>query len=133
MPNRTALPLIVVGTLLFVGCAGSPLRIALMSPEELKNVTSIDLCDAYHQDHSQKVKAELIERGVIPEDDWSHIDKEEIAVGMTDVSLICSWGKPARKNESMEKWGIRKQWLYRSCPFCEESLVTIDNGKITSW
>lgn len=122
--------------IVIASCAGSPARIGMMSPQELKSENSFNLCNAYANWGSDNVKAELIRRGEIPEDEWSLIEQKEIRIGMSELGLVCSWGRPSidgNVNESVGSWGVDKQWVYRACSSCSAQYVYTKNGKVSSW
>lgn len=121
---------------LLYGCAGSPARIGMMSAAELAAVDSWDLCNAYAYNGSESARAELERRSAIPADEWVLIDKKQIAIGMSELGLMCSWGSVGYTggvNQSVGQYGAHKQWVYRSCRYCKTKYVYTDNGKITGW
>ena len=121
---------------ILASCAGSPVRIAMMSQEELKSVDSHDLCFAYDMNHSEKIKAELKRRAAIPEHEWPLIDQNKIKLGMSELGLVCSWGGVGlygAVNQSVGSWGVHKQWVYRACHSCRANYVYTENGKVKSW
>lgn len=126
---------IVLLTITFglIGCAGSPARISMMSPEDLITVDSYDLCRAYIWHRSKNVEMELIRRKIFSEYEWSLIEQNKIGIGMSELALKLSWGIPRTINTSVGSWGTHKQWVYRRCPSCKAQYVYTENGKITSW
>ena len=132
--NRTIFTMSVL--LLLVGCAGSPARLAMMSPDELKAESSLNLCNAYDNNGSEKIIAELKRRGEISDEEWGLIEQKKIRIGMSELALVCSWGGPGlygSVNESVSRWGVHKQWVYRACSSCGAQYVYTENGKVTSW
>lgn len=126
----------ILSIVLLGGCAGSPARIGMMAVDELPSEDSRNLCRAYHHHGSEKAKAELIRRNEIPADEWSDIEEKKIRIGMSELGLVCSWGKPGiygSINRTVNKYGERTQWVYRSCSRCKAKYVYTENGKITSW
>ncbi|MBW2105994.1 MAG: hypothetical protein JRI26_08230 [Deltaproteobacteria bacterium] len=115
------------------GCAGSPARIGMMSPEEVQAENSYNLCNAYAFSKSENAKAELIRRNAIPDDEWPVIEQKKIRMGMSELGLVCSWGYPSTINKTVTRYGERKQWVYRSCSSCKGQYVYTENGKVTSW
>jgi len=51
----------------------------------------------------------------------------QIRIGMTEQMLIESWGKPERINETITRYGIRKQYVYSSSRY-----VYVENGEIVT-
>ena len=101
---------------LLCGCAGSPIAISNMTPEELRSADTKELCSAYAHPWSakEKIRAELHSRDVeivkdangrggykvigtpaFTEREWEAIDARGIFVGMSGSALICSWGLAA--------------------------------------
>ena len=119
---------------ILLSCHSAPTMVAMMSPEQLRNVSLYHLCDAYNSTRSEKVKAELKRRNTIMSDkDWQDIENDRIRLGMREMVLVCSWGRPDSVNESVGSWGVHKQWVYRACDSCKAQYVYTENGKITSW
>jgi hypothetical protein len=107
----------------------------MMSQEELKQLNAFNLCQAYYFHKDQGAKKELIRRDVISSDEWSLIEKGSLAIGMSELAFICSWGEPdiqGTMNETVTKYGVNRQWVYR-CDYCKTRYVYTENGKITSW
>lgn len=122
--------------LIFLACAGSPARIGMMSPEELRSETDSNLCNAYAVTRSDKAKAELKRRNSISVNEWALIEQKRIRIGMSELGLICSWGYPGiygSVNTTVNRYGEHKQWVYRSCSMCKASYVYTENGEVISW
>jgi hypothetical protein len=104
---------------------------------ELHNEKSLNLCNAYAHSKLEKAKAELIRRNDIPDDEWPDIEDKKIRIGMSELGLVCSWGKPSLYgtiNKTVNRYGESKQWAYRPCTSCKAKYVVYtENGKITSW
>ncbi len=109
-------------------CAGSPARIAGMSPDELKNEDSRKLCGAYAFNRAENVKKELLRRNAISSGEWKAIDEKKMEAGMSELALVCSFGQPSM----MVKEGENQRWLYHRCTACPATVVLISNGKVTS-
>jgi hypothetical protein len=118
--------------LVLSGCAGSPMRIASMGPDQLKAQTSEDLCKAYSYKQRAEIKSELISRKAISENEWKLVDTRKVGIGMGEVALFCAWGQPSTVNESVSAQGTRRQWVYRACDACKAQYVYTVNGKVTA-
>ena len=132
----TKLLILSISLIIFLGCAGSPARIGMMSTEELQSVTDSDLCNAYAVIRADKVKAELKRRNVISANEWALIEQKKICIGMSELGLICSWGYPGiygSVNTMVSRYGVNKQWVFRLCDICKTSFVHTENGEIISW
>lgn len=115
------------------GCAGSPIRIGMMSPEALRAESSYNLCIAYYSSKLGNAKAELIRRNAIPDDEWPVIEQSKIRIGMSELGLVCSWGYPRTSNKTVTRYGESKQWVYSLGAGYSGQYVYIENGKVTSW
>ena len=110
--------MIILGVL--AGCAGSPVRIAMMDDEDLSRVEAIDLCFAYARfdDSDSKIKAELLRRDVFSEQEWRAVDTHKIFIGMSELAFRCSWPfSPAMDLDSLRleqkgTWGVRTLYKY---------------------
>lgn len=119
---------------LILGCAGSPMSISTMSPEELKNVKDKDLCAAYGMERKEKLKTEMERRTLLTDDEWKLVEKKQIEVGMSICALFASWGPPNRQQKFSGSWGIHIQYIYGS--YSESgtpTFVNTENGSVTSW
>lgn len=89
------------------GCASSPLRIALMSPEELRTVDEYKLCYAYHYHSSnEKLIDEIRRRKLISETDWESVKNGRITVGMTRCGVVAilaiPYASPSKQNNGRQ-------------------------------
>ncbi len=131
----------IVRLLCFVaiaGCAGSPARISMMSPEKLKTQRAEDLCFAYHMLKGEKTKSELVRRNLLTADEWKLIDQEQVQPGMSQLALICSWGYTApiggkAVHEYSPDGDVLKTWYYqRNISGKNKTIrVLIENGIVT--
>ena len=122
--------------LLVLGCAGSPSQVLLTKSEQLKDVSTFDLCKAYFLKPTAKLKLELRERNAFTPEEWSFIDQRKIYIGMREVALVCAWGYPGVfgwVTESVTEQGTHWQWVYRPCPVCKAQYVYVEEGKVTNW
>jgi len=127
------------GLILFVlvmgvaGCAGSPARLAMMSPDELAAVRLPDLCNAYSSVGGSDVEAEILRRQAITDDEWELVRAKKIAVGMSTCALLASWGAPSTINTSASRAGERQQWVYGICQYCKRRYVYVRGGEVIGW
>ena len=122
--------------LLMLGCAGSPGRVLLTKSDQLKDVSTFDLCKTYFLNPTAKLKLELKERNAFTDEEWSFIDQQKIHIGMREVALVCAWGYPGVfgwVTESVTEQGTHWQWVYRPCPVCKAQYVYVKEGKVTNW
>ncbi len=115
------------------GCAGSPARLSMMSPDELAAVRLPDLCNAYASMRSGDVEAEILRRQAITDDEWELVREKKIAIGMSTCALLASWGAPNTINASASRAGERQQWVYGMCQFCKRRYVYVRGGEVIGW
>lgn len=56
------------------------------------------------------------------------ISKRNIWIGMTEEMLIDSWGRPEKVNNTVTRYGTRKQYVYSSSQY-----VYVENGMVDAW
>jgi len=85
----------LLSTMLLTGCAGSPLGANFASPEELRLISSENLCIAYNTHpfliKSANVRAELERREALTDWEWERIDlKYNQMQGMSELAITCA-------------------------------------------
>jgi hypothetical protein len=128
---KRTIPIIAIAIL--SGCAGSPASIGMKSQEALKDESAVALCNAYAFGGSENARGELERRNALPADEWDLAENKKIKVGMSELSLICSWGKPRTINETVTKYGKEKQYVYREYQGAKGQYVYVRNGQVTGW
>lgn len=72
-------------------------------------------------------------------DSWSEKDCEQIAegniwIGMSEDQLILAWGLPNDRNNTVNSWGTRSQWVYGSFgPYVYLEGKNKNDLRVTSW
>ena len=140
---KNVLLLLLLIALLY-GCAGSPARISLDSPDALKKRTIQELCAAYGKIKSEKLLYEIKSRRAgfsdtappfFSDRELRAITSRVVYVGMREIALVCSLGWPTGYDGS----GINRsshgpdQWVYRSCSGCKATYVYVRGGKVIAW
>ena len=128
--------ILVLLPLLVLGCAGTPGRVLLTKSDNLREVSSLDLCRSFFLHPSAKLRLELKERNEFTPGEWSFIDEQRIYVGMRELVLVCAWGYPGffgSVAESVIDDVTHRQWVYRACPGCKALYVYTEDGKVTGW
>ncbi|MCK4623019.1 MAG: hypothetical protein KAT62_12485 [Desulfuromonadales bacterium] len=120
-------------TLILSGCPGSPLKLGMMSPGELRYESPENLCNAYNFNQKDTIEQELRRRNIFTTTEWVSITQNKVQLGMSELALICSWGLPSSINETVGSWGVHKQFVYRACDTCQGQYIYTENGKVTSW
>jgi len=112
-------------------CSGSPIRVSMMSDQELKTQPSDTLCNAYHYNQAEPVKSELNNRELLTAKEWKQIDRKKVIVGMSELALICARGFPSRINKTVLGNKKVKQYVYRS--YSKSQYIYIRKGIVISW
>jgi len=119
-----------------IGCAGSPIRLSSMSPEELQAENSFLLCNTYNFNGDKEVRTELQRRNALTDQEWGLIDSGYLQIGMSELALICLKGNVivgyGTINVTTGTWGVHKQYVYENA-FGSRSYIYVENGKVTSW
>ena len=138
--NNVITATIIASAALLTGCAGSPMATSMATPAELKAMSTMDLCAAYGSFRNPEMAAELETRPEITYRD--EIANKQIRLGMSEVELVCSWGRPRKVNKTVSAGGVRKQIIYgRRAQYGKYGKYSSDttkyvytrNNKITSW
>jgi len=112
---------ILVATLMLLGC------VSAMSPEQLARIDNLALCAAYDDSRAPNVRAELIRRNLLTDEEWTLIDQHKVRRGMSICALYASWGYPMRSRKSVGSWGVHIQHIYVN------AYVYTENGIVTAW
>ena len=140
---------------LLCGCAGSPIAISNMTPEELHSADTKELCSAYAHPWSakEKIRAELRSRDVeiikdanvrggykvigtpaFTDREWEAIDARRVFVGMSESALICSWGLPGSCGGINRGSYGPTQYAYQSCDgYGSSRFVYVEDGRVSDW
>lgn len=123
--------------IVLAGCAGSPARLAMMSPEQLQTQNDGQLCAVYGFGHSKKVRAEIERRGLLTTEEWSLVDRRALAIGMSELAMFASLGGPnvvyGSVNETVTASGVRRQYVYRDSEYGRAGYVYIEGGRVTAY
>lgn len=108
-----------------------------------------ELCRVYANTRSDEIKQKLLQRQLFTEKEQQLINDQAIAVGMSELALLCSWGHPHVNNNmtpttgpvhggvntSVGSWGVNKQYWYSRYRNGEwtRTYVHVKNGVVTSW
>lgn len=104
---------IAISAVMLGGCAGSPARISMASPEDLRAERGDNLCTAYAFGTGRdKARSELERRNALTPREWESVEKRAVFIGMSRTAALCSWGKPDRLNRTLTAAGTSEQWVY---------------------
>jgi hypothetical protein len=90
--------------------------------EKIKNEARFNA----NKEESDKRLKYLIEK--YGEQDGRRVFYKSIWIGMTELMLIDSWGQPKEINNTVTKYGTKKQFVYGNGRF-----VYVENGKVEAW
>jgi hypothetical protein len=85
-----------------------------------------ELCLTLHSTDYPSVRDELKRRGTLNSAEWNIVSAHQIAIGMREVALLCSWGL-ARVNRTITAAAVRKQYVYG-----DRAYVYVENGRVTA-
>src|SRR5579863_953966 len=92
------------------GCAGTPYRLAISSPSELKSATDYDLCASYSYNQSENVLRELESREIVQPSFEADVNAHVIRVGMNACEMVAARGRPTRINKTSTAEGDSVQY-----------------------
>jgi hypothetical protein len=130
------LVLTVVFAAFMIGCAGSPMSLASLSPAQLENQSNASLAQGYGVIRDSEVRAELERRKVFTQQEWQLVDAKSVAVGMSELALIASQGLPGIYggiNTTVTASGATKQYVYRATTYHSPTYVYVDSGKVSAY
>jgi hypothetical protein len=105
----------------------------MKSPEALKSDDAYALCNAYAFSGSEKARGELQKRKALDDEEWALAESKKIKVGIRELALMCSWGRPREINETVTSGGKSKQYVYREYSGAKGQYVYVRNGLVTGW
>ena len=137
LQNKNLRNLTMLFVLTLAACAGSPMRVASMSSEELQTQTDWVLCNALANNKDKEVRDELIRRNALSDAEWKMVDGNYLQIGMSELALMCVKGQiipgvNGSINRSTGSYGVKKQIVYESA-FGTRMYIYVENGKVTSW
>jgi len=86
-----------------------------------------DLCFALNFYRLRAFRQELERRHVLSEEEWHLIDEERLKIGMSELAMVCSWGKPKRVDRVIDAAPEHKMHVY-----AEDRIVHTENGHVTA-
>jgi hypothetical protein len=122
--------------MLLASCAGNVRSVDVMNAKELQAQNSILLCNEYASSQSDKARSELTRRNLIETNEWDLIEQKTFRVGMSELALMCSLGRPGRygdMNQTVTASGTGREWVYRSCSACPATYIYAENQVITGF
>jgi hypothetical protein len=129
MRNAIAI-LILTGTL--AACSVET-QVAKETPAQLDTEDTNTLLTSYHATHDPEVKAAIIRRKLIPDQDWALIDSYQVAIGMYNFEVLAAWGDPDEVRTRTTEAGTKSRYTYDVCDGCKKSYLSFDtNGLLTT-
>jgi len=136
MKTLHTLTIVALAVASLTGCvAGAPVAVNTSSPEALRAESSETLCNAWGFMHTDKVRAELERRNVLSAEEWRLIDARRVAIGMSRLALLCSWGDPGYSgaiNRTVTARGVSEQWVYRDAVAKRTRYIYVRDGKVVT-
>lgn len=91
----------------------------------VQKMSAEDLCLALHDTDSASARAELNRRKALTSTEWKLIDDTQIAIGLRETALLCSWGR-SEVNRTVTAHSVWKQYVYGT------TYVYVENGRVTA-
>lgn len=101
--------------------------------DEIKRFDISLLCEWWRETGNEQIFAEITARKIFTPKDLQLIRAREVAIGMTEPALLCSWGAPEARNRTATAAGMHIRYVFRLSPLEKERLVYTENGIVTSW
>ena len=134
--SSTLASVVLLSALAMTGCANSPAAISMLSEEELKATNSNVLCHALGANNSEKARQELVARNLFTPEEWGYISAKSVAIGMSELAMICSLGAPVPGyggvNTTASANGVTKQYVYEH-PMRSTRYIYVTNGRVSSF
>ncbi len=114
---------------------GGTFSLAIMSDKEIAKVDTEQLCGfhGFHVLGTKRIRRELERRDIFTPEEWTIIDKQQIAIGKSKLLLLASWGYPTDTNRTTTAKGVFVQWIYQKPTVnYEAAYVYTRDGIITS-
>jgi hypothetical protein len=128
---RKAICIVILCVGLF-GCTVDDL-VPRETADQLDNEDTNVLFSVYHATHDTKVKAAIIRRKIIPDQDWALIDQYQVAVGMYNYEVIAAWGDPDDIRNRTTQAGTKSKFVYNDCRGCHKTYLIFDtDGVLTT-
>lgn len=103
-----------------------------VSDANIPAMDSVALCARYAITRQPEIRAEIARRHVLTDEELMAADAKRIAIGMSDLQLLCSWGWTPIVNTTSGAWGVHRQYVYRPCSDCSADYVYTENHRITA-
>ncbi len=126
----------ILCTLLLIGCAGSPYQIAQMDQAQLSQVSDYDLLGSLSNIavRTDMMFAEAKSRGLLTDSDIRIVKKGKLKKGMTENTLIATWGQPLQiKIDSWQSETIKQYRYGFNTKYSSETYVIVNRGTVRSW
>lgn len=92
---------------------------------------------AWNAVNTDAVEVELTRRGALTATEWRHVRSKSVAIGMSKVAVICSWGPiyagvNGSVNTTVSNGSVFEQRVYRDTSYSKAEYVYLTNGVVTS-
>jgi hypothetical protein len=113
---------------MLAGCATSPIALSRATPDQLKPIATIKLCDAYIANNQAKLLDEIRARNEFSAEDLAAISTHSLRVGMTEKAARCSRGDTYITTKIALDPGVTK-WVF----WDSGGYLFIKDGIVTSF
>lgn len=132
---KALIPLILF-TFLFAGCAGSPYQLAQMDSAQLSQVSDYDLLGSLSNTafRNEMMFDEAKARGLLTDSDIRLVKKGKLKSGMSENTLIATWGHPLKIETNSWRSETVKQYIYGfNTKYSSQTYVIVNRGTVRSW
>jgi hypothetical protein len=123
-------------------CQGAPSKAFDVNSADFSTAKVVDLCTALgmRMNRSNDARQELARRGTFSEYEWSLIDAQRVAPGLSECGVKAAWriDAVAKYNFLKDPHGklVETDMIYACgkapAPYCPYTMVQIHDGRVTS-
>lgn len=127
----------ILATVAIAGCASNPYTPEFITAESAAAMTDRNLCIAWSESRhntSHVVYDEIRRRDLLDGQELDAAGRGSAYIGMSEIALICAWGRPEHVNTANYGDGVQKQYQYCRGAYCSEPrFFYVEAGRVTAW
>ena len=127
---------LILFSFLLIGCVGSPYQTAQLNRAQLTEISDYQLLGSLSNTafRNEMMFNEAKARGLLTDSDIRLAKKGKLKKGMTENTLIATWGHPLQiKIDSWQSETI-KQYIYGfDTKYSSQTYVIVNRGTVRSW
>lgn len=129
---------------LLVACSSySYLKVAHMTPAQMREASDIELCNAYNGTRAEPrtkqagIREEMVSRNLLTEEEWQLVAERQLKAGMSKLALVACWGYPKRATRGMPAAGdtltLHEQYMYEGSAGWSTISVYLEDDVVIGW